>query len=353
MNQTWKKNLRNIAPYVPGEQSKKKNIIKLNANENPYPPSPKAIEAMKAFDCDRLRQYPNSSADELKIAAAKHFGLKKEQVFVGNGSDEVIAMAFLGCFNSEKPILFPDITYSFYPVWCSLFETPYQTVPVQEDFTINPSDYFVENGGIILPNPNAPTSIGEGETFLRQVLDHNQDSVVIIDEAYVDFGGYSALPLLKEYENLLIIHTFSKSRSLAGIRVGMALGNETIINTLEAIKNSYNSYTIDSIGMALATASIGDEAYFEKTTEKIMATRQRVAIQLRELGFSLCDSQTNFLFVTHPTASAKEIFQYLKERDIFIRHFNLPRIENHLRITIGTDEEMDTLVAEIKNYLKK
>jgi len=352
MNSNWKKNLRNIAPYIPGEQSRSKNIIKLNANENPYPPSPEAIAILKQFDCNTLRQYPNSSADALKEAAAKHFGLQKEQVFVGNGSDEVIAMAFLGCFNNQKPILFPDITYSFYPVWCSLFKTPYKTIAVQEDFSINPSDYFVENGGILISNPNAPTSIGEGEVFLRQILDHNQDSVVIIDEAYVDFGGYSAIPLLKEYENLLIIHTFSKSRSLAGIRVGMALGNETIINTLESIKNSYNSYTIDSIAMALATASISDENYFTKTIKKIITTRQHVSATLEDLGFVVCNSQANFLFVTNESIEAKKLFTYLKEKNIFIRHFDLPRISNHLRITIGTDEEMDAFLKEIKNYIK-
>ncbi len=348
----WEQNLRQIEPYVPGEQSKDKDIIKLNANENPYPPSPKAIEAFKNIDANCLRLYPNANSSKLKTAIAKHFHVRESQVFVGNGSDEVIAFAFMACFHSSKPILFPDITYSFYPVWCSLLEIDYNTIPLDKNFQIDIKDYFRENGGIILPNPNAPTGIGQKKEDIVQLLEKNKDSVIIIDEAYVDFGAYSAIELLDQYPNLLIVHTFSKSRSLAGMRIGMAMGSEKIIQTLEAVKNSYNSYTMDSVAIEVGAASILDEAYFKETCQKIIATRERTTKALQNMGFSVFPSQSNFLFVTHSKVEAKEIFETLKEKNIFIRYFNLPRINNHLRITIGTDKEMDILLQNIEKIIK-
>lgn len=251
MTKLWADKLRQVDPYVPGEQSKNKNIIKLNANENPYPPSPKVVEALKNFDADGLAKYPNSSAAPLVEALAKYYGVETNQIFTGNGSDDVIALSFMSFFNSEKPILFPDITYSFYPVWCRLFNIPYETPAIDENFKINPQDYYKENGGVILPNPNAPTGISEGKEFIKDILDHNRDCIVIIDEAYVDFGGYSCVELLKEYDNLLIVQTFSKSRSLAGMRIGVAIGSAELIGVLNAVKNCYNSYTMDSVAIAL------------------------------------------------------------------------------------------------------
>jgi histidinol-phosphate aminotransferase len=351
MTNSWKKNLRNITPYTPGEQPKQENIIKLNANENPYPPSPKAIEALQQYDGNLLRLYPDSSAQKLRKAAAKHFGVEENQIFLGNGSDDVIALAFMSCFQSNLPILFPDITYSFYPVWCDLFRVPYETIALQEDFTINPEDYNRPNGGIILPNPNAPTGIGQTKEALRYILEHNQDSIVIIDEAYVDFGAYSCVELLKDYENLLIIHTFSKSRSLAGMRIGIAIGSETIIATLNAVKNSYNSYTVDSLAIEIGTASINDTAYLKETSAKIIHTREWFSKELEQLGYLVYPSESNFVFATHPNVSAKEMFEALKKEGIFIRYFNLPRIDNHLRITIGTDEQMQLLIKHMKQYL--
>lgn len=351
MTKPWSDKLRKVDPYVPGEQSKNPNIIKLNANENPYPPSPKAIEAIHNFDADKLCLYPNSSAYQLTEALAKHYGLEMNQVFVGNGSDEVIALAYMAFFNSDKPILFPDITYSFYPVWCNFFNTPYLTKAVDSNFRINSADYYEQNGGIIIPNPNAPTGISEGREFIEDILEHNQDVVVIIDEAYVDFGGYSAIELLSKYENLVIVHTFSKSRSLAGMRIGVALGNPELIALLNAVKNCYNSYTLDSVAIAAGTASVNDDEYFKNTLKKVIATRERTSKELLDLGFTVFPSHSNFLFATHPTINAKDLFEAAKAENIFIRYFNLPRIDNHLRITIGTDEQMDALIAFIKKYI--
>lgn len=350
MTKLWHDKLRNVDPYVPGEQSKNPNIIKLNANENPYPPSPKAMDAIRNFDAQKLCLYPNSGAYPLTEALANHYGLKTDQVFVGNGSDEVLALAYMAYFNSDKPILFPDITYSFYPVWCKIFNTPFVTKSVDENFRINPKDYHGENGGIILPNPNAPTGISEGREFIEDILQHNQDVIVIIDEAYVDFGGYSAIELLDKYENLVIIHTFSKSRSLAGMRIGVALGNSELINLLNSVKNCYNSYTLDSIAIAAGAASVADNDYFQRNIKKVKDTRERTAKELTNLGFTVFPSHANFLFATHSTIGAKELFDAAKAENIFIRYFNLPRIDNHLRITIGTDKQMDALIAFIKKY---
>lgn len=351
MDKLWTENLRDIEPYVPGEQSSDKDIIKLNANENPYPPSPKALEAMKNFDIAELKKYPNANSAPLKAALADYYNVDMKNVFVGNGSDDVIAIAFQALFNSNLPIAYPDLTYSFYPVWCRLFGIPFKTYPVDDAFRINPEDYKEKNGGVVIPNPNAPTSIGEGPDFVRKIMEYNRDSVVIIDEAYVDFGGVSSVPLISEYENLLVTGTFSKSRSLAGLRIGFAIGSERLVSVLEAVKNSYNSYTVDSLSIEIGRASVLDDAYFKDTCRKIMNTRQRVAEELRALGFSLPDSSANFLFVTHDKLSMKEMFEYLKEKKVFIRYFAIPRIDNYVRITVGTDDEMDVLLKEIRGYM--
>lgn len=352
MENLWKKNLRRITPYVPGEQSKDKNIVKLNANENPYPPSPKAIEVLKNFTSDKLRFYPNANSTELKEALAEYYNVGIENVFVGNGSDDILAIAFQSFFNSNKPIAYPDLTYSFYPVWCELFNIPYKTYPVDENFRIIPEDYAEENGGVVIPNPNAPTSVGEGQEFVEKLMNYNPDSVVIIDEAYVDFGGISSVKLTKKYENLLVTGTFSKSRSLAGLRIGYAIGSKALISVMEAVKNSYNSYTVDSISIAMGAASIRDKEYFKNTCQKIMNTRERVTKEMRTMGFKVLDSSANFIFTTHDVLSVKDMFEYLKTKKIFIRYFSLPRIENYARITIGTDEEMDILLKEVKEYIK-
>lgn len=351
MDKPFLDKLRQIDPYVPGEQPKTAGIIKLNANENPYPPAPGVADVLRTFDTAKLAVYPDANAKALKTAVAERFSLRPAQVFLGNGSDDVLALAFQSFFCSDKPILYPDITYSFYPVWCDLFRIPYETLPLDEDFCVNVRDYDRPNGGIVLPNPNAPTGRGVSLDFLEDLLQHNQDCVVIIDEAYVDFGAQSAVPLLDKYENLLIVQTTSKSRSLAGMRIGYALGSETLISTLEAVKNSYNSYTMDAVALAVGEASIRDEAYFQDTCRKVAATRDRSADELRALGFTVLPSLTNFLFVTHPEKKAPDIFAALREKSIFIRYFQLPRIDNYLRITVGTDEQMDKLIAALKEIL--
>lgn len=351
MEKLWMKNLRDVDPYIPGEQSKNKNIVKINANENPYPPSPKTVDAIKNFDSNSLRFYPDANAVEFKNALAEYYNVLPENVFLGNGSDDVIALCFQSFFNSDKPIVFPDITYSFYPVWCNLFKIPFKNYPLNDNFRINAEDYKEENGGVIIPNPNAPTSLGEGKEFIEKLMEYNKDSIVIIDEAYVDFGGYSSVPLTKKYENLVVTGTFSKSRSLAGMRIGFAIGSKELISVLEAVKNSYNSYTVNSISMAIGTASIKDKDYFNETVSKVIATRTRVTEELRKLGFAVLDSQTNFIFATYNGKNMKEYFEWLKEQNVFIRYFNIPKIDNYVRITIGTDEEMDIFLDKTKEYL--
>lgn len=351
MSREWTKNLRNIEPYVPGEQSKDKDIVKINANENPYPPSPKAAEVLKSFDTNKLRFYPSANSTKLKEAIAKYYKVDVSNVFVGNGSDDVLAVAFQSFFNSEKPIVYPDLTYSFYPVWCSLFGIKYKNYPVGDDFKINPEDYKEKNGGVVIPNPNAPTSLGEGLDFVEKILNYNQDSVVIIDEAYVDFGGTSSIPLIDKYENLLVTGTFSKSRSLAGLRIGFAIGSKALIDVMEAVKNSYNSYTVDSLSIEMGAASIEDDEYFKSTCKKVIKTRERVTLELEKLGFDVLDSQTNFIFATHNKHNMKSLFEYLKTQKVFIRYFSLPRIENYVRITIGTNEEMDIFLEKTKEFI--
>ena len=353
--QEWKKNIRQVVPYVPGEQPKKANVIKLNTNENPYPPSPKVKEqcAKICAETEELRLYPDPTAGMLVEAIAKYKGLDSSQVFVGVGSDDVLAMAFLTFFNSEKPIFFPDITYSFYDVWADLFKIPYDKKPLDENFMIKKDDYYWKNGGVVFPNPNAPTGVLMPLDEIEDIISHNQDVIVIVDEAYVDFGGHSAQELLSKYENLLVVQTFSKSRSMAGMRIGYAFGNPELIKYLNDVKYSFNSYTMDRTTIAAGVASMEDKAYFEECCHKIITTREWTKAELRKLGFSFQDSRSNFIFATHESCPAKELFAALREKHIYVRYFPKDRIDNHLRITIGTDEEMKKLVEFLTEYLQK
>lgn len=348
----WETNIRKAVPYVPGEQPDQQRMIKLNTNENPYPPAPAVMESLYAFDTDRLRLYPDPEAKVLVNALARRYRVKPEQVFTGVGSDDVLAMAFLTFFNSDRPVLFPDITYSFYDVWAGLFRIPYQTVPLDGQFRIRASDYEIPNGGVVFPNPNAPTGELQSLEDIEHILQYNQDVVVIVDEAYIDFGGISALKLLDQYENLLIVQTFSKSRSLAGMRIGYAFGSQTLIRYLNDVKYSFNSYTMNQLTLTAGAAALEDETYFKKTIHKIITTRERIKEEFRKLGFVFGDSQSNFLFVKHPQVSAKELSEALRAERIYVRYFSKPRIDQYLRITIGTDEQMDVLVDFLRDYLK-
>ncbi|MCR5223128.1 MAG: histidinol-phosphate transaminase [Lachnospiraceae bacterium] len=346
-------NIRKVTPYVPGEQPKVTgDLIKLNTNENPYPPSPKVKQAIEALPVETMRLYPDVTAAPLAKALAAYHGLKEEQVFVGVGSDDVLATCFLTFFAGKKPVLFPDITYSFYDVWAELYRIPYETLPLTEDFRIRADDYKRENGGIVIANPNAPTSIAQPLSFIEEILTENHDSIVIVDEAYVDFGGETALPLLKKYKNLVITRTFSKSRSFAGMRIGYAMADETLIEALNNVKFSINSYTMNCTAIAYGVASVDDEPYFKETIAKIVATREKTAEALRELGFTCLPSSANFLFASHKNVPAEEIFTYLKSKNIYVRFFKKPRIDNYLRITIGTDAQMERLIAELRGFLE-
>ena len=350
---SWENNVRKVEPYVPGEQPKAEKMIKLNTNECPYPPSPKVMEAMQNLSANCMRLYPDPAVTDLRQALADYYNVKIEQVFVGVGSDDVIANAFMTFFNSDKPILFPDITYSFYDVWAELFKIPYERIALTSDFRINPEDYKRENGGIIFPNPNAPTGVLESLDMIEDVLQANPDVVVMVDEAYIDFGGKTSLSLVDKYENLLVIQTFSKSRAMAGMRIGFAIGNEKLIGYLNDVKFSFNSYTMNQTSIAMGVACVKDDAYFKETVEKVIATRERVKIELKKLGFSFPDAKSNFIFATHEKIPAAEIFEACKKENIFVRYFKKPRIDNYLRISIGTDEEMDTLLAFLKKYVEE
>ncbi len=328
-------------------------IIKLNTNENPYPPSPKVLEAIKNVVDDSLRLYPSPTVDPLKEAIADYYGLSTENVFIGNGSDEVLAFSFLAFFEPGKHIRYPEISYSFYPVYAKLFNILVEEIPLKVDFTIEPSDYFHSEGGVIFPNPNAPTSLYLQLDAVEEILKHNPKQVVIVDEAYIDFAEESAVKLIDRYENLLIIQTMSKSRSLAGLRVGFALGSKALIDGLIRVKDSFNSYTIDRLAIAGATAAIKDEDYHLETTKKVMATRKRMTTELGKRGFQVLPSQTNFLFATHPLKSADVLYKELKENNILVRHFKQPHINNYLRITIGTDKEMDIFLKTLDKLLTK
>ncbi len=349
----WEENVRKVVPYVAGEQPKKQNIIKLNTNECPYPPAPGVKKLCEEMNADALRLYPDSNTTLLVQELANYYQVKPEQVFVGVGSDDVIAMAFLTFFNSDKPILFPDVTYSFYDVWADLYRIPYETCALEADFSINPEDYKKLNGGIIFPNPNAPTGLYENLATVEEIVKANPDVVVMVDEAYIDFGGESALPLLEKYENLLVVQTFSKSRAMAGLRVGFCIGNEKLIGYLNDVKFSFNSYTMNMPTQILGVEAVRDDVYFKETTAKIIATREWTKAQLRELGFTFPDSKANFIFATHKSVPAKEIFQALREADIYVRYWNKPRIDNSLRITIGTDEEMRILVDKLREIVAR
>ena len=348
----WETYVRKVEPYVPGEQPKHK-VIKLNTNENPYPPSPKVQKIIDGFDAQQLRFYPDPEVSELIAAIAKNKGLDKEQVFVGVGSDDVLAMSFLTFFGSEQPILFPDITYSFYDVWAELFRIPYEQIPLQKDFRICVDDYKRKNGGIVIPNPNAPTGIAESLDAIEEIIAANPDSVVIIDEAYVDFGTKSAQELLKTYENLLVVQTFSKSRSLAGSRIGYAMGSKKLIAYLNDCKYSFNSYTMDRLTIQVGKASMEDEPYFTEQVRRIIDTREWAKEQLKKLGFDFPDSKANFIFARHKQRAAEDIFAALKQRNIYVRYFKKPRIDNYLRITIGTKEEMEQLMNALQEILQE
>ena len=347
----WEKNVRKVVPYTPGEQPNRPKMIKLNTNENPYPPAPGVLKALQGLDEDSMRRYPDPSAGVLVRALAERYGVPEQQVFVGVGSDDVLAMSFLTFFNSGKPILVPDITYSFYEVWANLFRIPYELQPLDENFQIRTEDYLRDCGGIVFPNPNAPTGIVKNLDEVEKIVAGNPEVIVIIDEAYIDFGGDSALALVPKYDNLLVVQTFSKSRSLAGMRIGFAIGNEKLIQYLEDAKYSFNSYTMGAAVLAAGTEAVRDDTYFKETLQKIIHTRERTKQELSRLGFSFLDSKSNFILATHPSCPARELFEALKQEDIYVRYFNKPRIDNYLRISIGTEEEMDALIQFLEKYL--
>lgn len=347
----FEKNIRKVEPYVPGEQPQRK-VIKLNTNENPYPPAPGVKDALQNMDVDRMRLYPDPTAGSLVHTLAEYYGVEDSQVFVGVGSDDVLAMCFLTFFNSDKPILFPDITYSFYKVWAELYRIPYECPVVDADFRIVKEDYYKENGGIIFPNPNAPTSIYENLQFIEDILKHNQDVIVIVDEAYIDFAGKSAIELIDQYENLIVVQTFSKARSMAGMRIGYAISNPTLIKYLNDAKYSFNSYTMNQTSLVCGVQAVKDKVYFEKTVQQIKDTREWTKEQLTKLGFTFPDSQSNFIFATHSKYVARDLFEALKAADIYVRFLGGERIKNYLRISIGTMEEMEKLISFLTAYMK-
>lgn len=349
----WENNVRRVTPYTPGDQPNRPKMVKLNTNENPYPPAPGVARALESFPTDCLRLYPDPKASVLVDALAESYHVKPEQVFVGVGSDDVLALAFMTFFNSDRPVLFPDITYSFYPVWAEEFRIPYETPALDAKFRIRKEDYYRENGGIIFPNPNAPTSLALGLSDVEDIIRHNPDSVVIVDEAYVDFGAESALGLTGRYDNLLVVQTFSKSRSMAGMRIGFAVGSPRLIQYLNDVKYSFNSYTMNQLTLRLGAEAVRDEAYFRSTVDKIVKTREAAKKVLGEMGFLFPDSCSNFLFITHPGFRAKELYEALKQEDIYVRYFSSPRIDNYLRVTVGTEEEMEALYAFLRRYIKE
>ena len=351
MNKFWSDIVGQLDPYVPGEQPQDQQYIKLNTNESPYPPSPAVAKALAAFDCENLRRYPDPESSRLVRALAGYHGLSPQQVFVGNGSDEVLAHAFQALLQKPTAILFPDISYSFYPVYCSLYRIEFETVALDPEFRIDINDYKAGNGGIVIPNPNAPTGIALELDAIRQLLEHNRESVVIIDEAYVDFGAESALSLIADHDNLLVVQTFSKSRNLAGLRLGAAFGHPALIEALQRVKNSFNSYPIDALTSAGAIASLGDDSYFQQCRQQIIANRERVGVALALLGFEVFPSSSNFVFLRHAHRSAESLYLDLKHAGILVRYFNKPRIDNCLRITIGSDAECDSLLNALEQIL--
>ncbi len=356
MSQFWSPLVHSLTPYVPGEQPKVSNLIKLNTNENPYPPSPKVLAEINAQTGDALRLYPDPNSDILKQTVAAYYQLEQAQVFVGNGSDEVLAHAFQALLKQEKPLLFPDITYSFYPVYCGLYQMEYEAIPLTDSFEIDVQDYHQNSGGIIFPNPNAPTGRLLALEAIETLLQQHPNKVVLVDEAYIDFGGdfnhQSAVTLVNQYPNLLVVQTLSKSRSLAGIRVGFALGHPDLIEALERVKDSFNSYPLDRLAIYGAKTAFEDEAYFQKTCQKIIQTREQLANTLQTLGFDIVPSAANFIFASHPDYPAEKLVQQLREQAIIVRYFNKPRIDQYLRITIGTEAENTQLCQALTNILK-
>lgn len=347
----WEDYVRTVEPYVPGEQPKVSNLIKLNTNENPYPPAPGVFDVLKNMDAVSLKKYPDPTCSVLVDAIADFYHVDSDRVFVGVGSDDVLSMAFLTFFNSDVPILFPNITYSFYDVWANLYRIPFKQIPLMEDFSVRKEDYFVPNGGVVLANPNAPTGANLPLKDIEDIIEHNRDQVVIIDEAYTDFGGESALPLIDKYENLLVVQTFSKSRSLAGLRIGYAMGSRKLIKYMLDVKFSFNSYTMNTPALLMGAAAVKDREYFEKTVAAVIKTREWTKGELKRLGFSFADSKTNFIFARHESVPRDYIFKRLREENILVRAFNGDIIKDYLRISIGTDEEMRVVIDTLEKIL--
>lgn len=351
MSKYWSEITKSIEPYVCGEQPKDKKYIKLNTNESPYPPSPKVLEAIKNAANGDLRLYPDPDCDEFRKAIAEYYNLSKDEIFIGNGSDEVLAFSFLTFFNTNETIIFPDISYSFYPVYAGLYNLNYRLARLENDFSIPVSEFAEKNGGVIIPNPNAPTGKCLDTDSIKRILNYNSNKVVIIDEAYIDFGGNSVVGLIKEYDNLLVVQTLSKSRSLAGIRVGFAMGNKELIQGLNRVKNSFNSYTIDRVAAAAAVAAIKDKEYFTQCVTNVINTRERIIKKLNSLGFNVVPSKANFIFITHKDYAASDLFTKLREKSVLVRYFNKERINNYLRVSIGSDEEMDFFIEKLQEIM--
>lgn len=351
MSNNWESYVRRVVPYTPGEQPQVTDVVKLNTNENPYPPSPSVRAILEDFEYGKMRLYPDPDSSVLVNAIAKRYNVKPSQVFAGVGSDDVLSVAFMTFFGSDKPIIFPNITYSFYDVWADVYRIPYKQIPLNNDFTINREDYITENGGIVIANPNAPTGVMETIENIEYIVKNNPNSVVIVDEAYVDFGGESCLPLVEKYENLLVVQTYSKSRSMAGMRIGFAIGSEKLIKYMNDVKFSINSYTMNPITQLCGAVSMADEEYFRETVDRIIATREHSKARLADLGFVFPDSKTNFIFASPQKVSAQVIFEELKKRNIFVRYWNKPIICDYLRISIGTDEEMDRLFNALEEII--
>ena len=349
----WREYVKNVTPYVPGEQPKISNLIKLNTNENPYPPSPvvkeELIKLSEDYDC--LRRYPKPNCDALEEALCEYTGLTRDKIFTGVGSDDVICTIFQTFFHSKLPVLFADITYSFYEVWADFVGFNKELVPVKEDLSIDINDYRRENGGIVIANPNAPTGLALPLSKVEEILEFNRDSVVIVDEAYVDFGAESAISLVDKYDNLVVTQTYSKSRNLAGLRIGMAYANPELIAAIKAVKFSINSYTMNEPSLRIASAVLRDEAYFKDCCDKVIKTREWASEEFKKLGFSFPESSSNFVFATNPKMKATDIYKALREKGILVRHFNIPRIDNYLRISIGTDDEMKELFKALEEIL--
>ncbi len=353
MSRFWSTIVKQLTPYTPGEQPQISNLIKLNTNENPYGPSPNVIEAISGANNEDLRKYPDPNTNALKATIADTYMLDSDMVFIGNSSDEVLAHVFRGLLKQQKPLLFPDITYSFYPVYCKLFEIDFRQIPLRPDFTLNVDDFAIANGGVIFANPNAPTGIALPIDDVERLLQANADSVIVVDEAYVDFADDSAVRLIKQYPNLLVVQTLSKSRSLAGLRVGIALGHAELIEGLERIKNSFHPYALDSLAIAGAAAAFNDKKYFESTCAKVITTRERTRQVLASMGFEVLPSSANFLFARHTQHLASKLFLALREQGIIIRYFDKPRINEYLRISIGTDGEMNALIEALDKILEE